>query len=423
MAGIPETWDKIYQVTHYKIPVYPAISNFRLAAGLKVGDTVNRQYRSNMRASNMAGDGGYRRQALTDTNETLAIDKAKESSFYIKELDEIQNSLPVRAKYAQDASASIFNQIDGDVLGKYDQFTSSLDDADLGGTSGNGIAVTVSNVRRLFTNSSRLLQRANIMLDNTAKFTGFKKEDSQKEMAVAIMSPDVYQVLLESLDGKDTALGDKVGVEGHAGRYMGYELFVSNAVGWSGKLLLGTQPTDGDTVVINGVTLTFKTTLGTTAGNILIGASAATANDAIVAVVNDSESLSIENGGAGPATVGTLYVELSQANRDLLNNFTATDGTTFTTIKATGWGFVIVSETLTAAADVWTPELQIQHLLFGVANSIDVVIQKTPGLKIKDRDGKVGMDFVTWAAYGIKVFHEHVVKMIDVWVRTDTYTS
>ena len=412
----------MYQVTHHKIPVYPAFTDFRLAAGLQKGDTVHRQYRNTLRAFTMAGDGGYQRQAITDTDESLVINQEKEASFYIKKLDEIQNHLTVRAKHAYDASVALFNRVDGDVLGEYDQFSLTLDDGDLGGTDGNGITVTKTNVRSLFSHAQRLLKRNNIMLDSASRFTGFRAEDAMANgRGVAVVSPDVKQLLLDSLEGKDTSLGDTVGINGHVGRYFSFDLFESNAVGWSGVLTLGTQPIDGDTVVINGVTLTFKTTLGTTAGNILIGASAATAVDALVAVINDSESLSLENGGAGPSTAGTLYVELSQANRNLFANMTGTDNTSNLGLKAEGYGFITVSETLTASADVWTAAKRVQHCLFGVANAISVVIQKTPNLEVKDRDGKVGSDIVTWMAYGLKTFNDSKVRMVDVQVRTDLY--
>ena len=123
--GIPETWSKEYQVSHLKVPVYPAIANYRLAPGLQVGDTVHRDYASSIVAKVMGADGSYSTQAVQDTDETLVVDKNYEASFYIKKLDELQNSLPVRTKYAKLSSAAIFNQIDGDVLGRYDQFTTS----------------------------------------------------------------------------------------------------------------------------------------------------------------------------------------------------------------------------------------------------------------------------------------------------------
>lgn len=418
-----QTWDKVYQVTHHKIPVYPAVSNYRLAQGLEKGDTVNRQYRSAMYARPMGGDGSYRRQSLTDTNQQLVIDQVYETSFYIKKLDEIQRHLPTQKAYAMDASKAIFNQIDGHILGHYDSFSNTLDAGDLGGTDGEGITVTTGNVRKLFSKSSKKLQRNNIMIDNSAKFTGFKKEDSKRDMAVAVISPDVHEMLLESLDGKDSDLGDKVGIQGHVGRYMGYEIFVSNAIGWSGRLTgVSTNFSNGDTVTINGVTATLLTTLGTTPGNVQLGGTLALSIDALVAFFNDSEGLELDaDGVGGSGTVGTLYVECTQANRDLLRNVTATDGTTYMGIKATGLGYVEVAETATPADVVWTPALQVQHCLFGIANSIDAVIQKTPSAMTQPRTGYVGLDVVTWSAWGARVFQEAIVKMVDVWVRTDAY--
>lgn len=418
--NMQEVWDKTYQVTHHKVPVYPAVANFRLLPGLKKGDKISRQYRSSLVAYDMGGDGGYYRQSVTDTKETLTVNYEKETSFYIKELDELQSNLPLRVSYARDAAVAIFNQIDGDVLGQYDQFSNTLDDGDLGGTAGNGITVTTSNIVSLFSKTTTLLKRNNINLDPVAAFTGVRAVDRTKRRGVAILSPDVYQVLIEHFEGKATALGDKVGINGHAGRFMGYDLFVSNAIGWSGVLLMGTNPTAGDTVTINGVTFTFVSSLAN-AGDVKIGASASASVTNLVAAINDSENLSAANGGAGEGTVGTAYVEISEANRKLLHNVVATDGTTQITIKATGHGFLTVSETLTASADVWTPEKQIQHCLIGAAGAIDTVIQKQPSMVVKPRDGKVGHDIVTWAAYGIKVFHESLNMLVDVQVRTDSY--
>jgi hypothetical protein len=108
----------------------------------------------------------------------------------------------------------------------------------------------------------------------------------------------------------------------------------------------------------------------------------------------------------------------------LLKNITATysASTDKLTLKAIGKGSVAVSETLTPAANIWTTTLQVQHCLFGVANAIDVVLQKEPSMKIKDAPfAAVGSDFITWTACGYKVFNEGKLQMIDAWVRTDAY--
>ncbi len=412
--GIPETWSKEYQIVHSKIPVYPAISNYRLAAGLKVGDTVHRSYPTSLVANVMGADGSYATQAITDTDETLVIDKKYETSFYVKELDEIQNSLPVRTQYAKRSMVAIFNQIDGDILGLYDQFTQTLDAGDMGGTAGDGVTITTANAKKMFFTAKRLLQKQNILIDNGARFTGFKSEDDQNEMPVAVISPEVYQNLLEAVDGKDTVFGDKVAQSGNAGMYAGFNIFVSNALGWSASLAFATIPTAADTITINGVVLTAAANgAATNAGDFSISTTNDLAGANLVLLIN----------GTGTPAAGT-YIELSAANRLLLKNITATYSASGDklTLKATGWGSIAVSETLTPAADIWTTTLQVQHCLFGIANAIDVVIQKEPSLKIKDApSAKVGSDFITWSAGGYKVFNDGKAKMIDAWVRTDAY--
>lgn len=414
MGGIPETWSKEYQIVHDKIPVYPAISNYRLAAGLKVGDTVHRSYPTSLVANVMGADGSYVTQALTDTDETLVIDKNYETSFYIKELDELQNSLPVRTQYAKRSMVAIFNQIDGDILGQYDQFTQTLDAGDMGGTAGEGVTITTANVKKMFFTAKRLLQKQNILLDNGARFTGFKSEDDQNAMAVAVISPEVYQNLLEAVDGKDTVFGDKVAQSGNAGMYAGFNIFVSNALGWSASLAFATIPTAADTITINGVVLTATANGGATV-----------AGDYSISTTNDLAAANLVQLINGTGTAGaSTYIELSAANRLLLKNITATysASTDKLTLKATGKGSVAVSETLTPAANIWTTTLQVQHCLFGVANAIDVVIQKEPSMRTKDApSAKVGYDFITWTACGYKVFNEGKAQMIDAWIRTDAY--
>lgn len=421
------TWDNVYQVQHHKLPVYPAISNFRLASGLKKGDTAKRTYRSTHYAYPMGGDGSYVRQPIVDAEESLSINHVSESSFYVKDLDKLQTHLPLVAKHAYDSTAAVVNGHDAKVLGKWDQFTSTIDAADFSGTAGQGIQVNSSNVELLFSRALNKLQRQNIRISEmVGRFTGVRKEDLNTERGVAILSSDVYTALLESQGGREDAFGANVGINGHMGRYFGFDLFVSNALSHTAILdYAAATPTAGDTVTINAVVFTFQTTLGTTAGNVHAVTDGDTSYQNLVNAINDSESLAAFNGGAGASTVGTDYVELTLANRSLLLNITATIDTTGNTVtlKSDGYGYITVSDTAAAGGTAWQTTTQSQHCLFGVNNAIDVVIQKEPSMKVQPRSGFVGDDVVVWAAAGYKVFHESLVKMVNVEVRTDGYTT
>lgn len=420
------TWSREYQLIHWKIPVYPAITNYRLAPDLEKGDTVKRTYARQFVAKAMGGGGEFTRQAIIDTEETLTIDQEYDASFYIKELDEIQVHLPTRQRYARNAATALHQQIDADVLGLYDQFTSSLSDSYFGGTSGNGITVTAANVPAIFSGVNLLLQRANIHINVAIKFTAVKAEDSKHDMGVAVISPDFYAKIIERLEGKATALGDTVGVQGHVGKYMGYELFVSNALTWTGVLYLPVNPTDGDTLVINGVTLTAKSTVdaGVTAGQFKIASTVDLTRANLAAFLNAAGATTVaDSTNAGYNAVSSTPDSSGFSDQDRLINITATNDNTADTLSivAKGKGYVPVSETFTSASNIWNTGTQIQHCLIGVANAIDLVVRVSPKMDTRKRDGYVGTDVITWTAWGRKVFNDGKPKMVDVKISTEAY--
>ena len=86
-----ETWENVYQVSHYKVPAYKAIADESLEAKLTKGQKIHRRYASDFYVNDMGADGSYSTQALSDADEYLTVDTVKEVSFYIKELDEFQS--------------------------------------------------------------------------------------------------------------------------------------------------------------------------------------------------------------------------------------------------------------------------------------------------------------------------------------------
>lgn len=397
--SFPEYWSRRMQRKHNKTDRYRAIVSMEETGTLKRGDKVHRPYRSAFQVNDLGSTGSYTRQDIEDTDDSLTIDQEKEVSFYIREIDEIQSNYKTRNLYADDAAIKLSNQIDGQVFGEYDQATSTVDDGDLGGTDGNGFTISQNNVLQVFTVAGR-------------KLTAL---DVDEDKRIAFISPEFREKLILYLGGKESALGDKSGVRGHIGHYMGFDLYLTTALAWSGRLEFGTLPTDGETIVINGVTLTFKDSIGTAAGNVHIGAStAAVALDILVASINAPGTSVAEGAAAG-------FVALSAANQRLLNNVVATDEGTYMTLKVTGKSYIAVSETLSAVADIWTTTKQIQHNLFGRKGAIDLVIQKYPNMKIKDRDGYIGVDVVTWTVFGIETFEEGKDELVDVQIRSDAF--
>jgi len=421
-----EYYSKRMQVTHHKVDVFRAICNFEEAANLKEGDTVNRPYRSKMVGQSYTRGTAFTVRDISKTNEQLVVNVAKVAPFYVDDLDALQSQHNDMNTFADDSVVVLGNIIDGDVLGEYDQAVSSVSEADItsGGSSANGITLETSNVQSVFAKAKMKLKRKNTINGHQIpKVPGGTLRGTKSLFAV--ISPDFEAVLLEYLAGKETVLGDETGMAGHMGKYYGFDLYVSNSLGWSGVLAMATDPTAGDTVVIQvpgkeTVTFTAANPIGTTAGNFLVGTNADTSRAALTALIN-APSTTTANGVALSSTAGTS----GYSPVDSMQGIVATNDNSANTmtIKAEGVGFLIVSETLTAAADVWTAAKQIQHALFGVKGAIEVIIQKEPNVEIKDVPDKIGKNIVPWTLYGLKTFKEGADMLVDVKVRTDAYAN
>lgn len=407
-----QVWDDLYEITHYKQPTYRAIASEKIEQDITPGDTFWREYTSDFYVETLGADGSYNTQGLTDTQESLVINQQKDVAFYIAKPDLIKEHLPTTIKYGRKAHNRLFLQIDGDVLGAAATAAGSIvDDGSLGGTSGNGITPTTANIQSIFTFAQLQLQLNNVEYGPNEKFSGDVKLDTTKSMAVAVISPQLYQVLLNYLGGKTTLLGDTVSKNGHAGLFMGFNLFVSNNLQWTGSLAIATTPTTGDTFTINGITFKFVTA-ATNPGEITISGTTTSIANAVAAL-------------NAPFTTSANYIALAgtATQKKALMNLTAATATGAIAVTQTGWGSVPVSQAMTAGNNVWTSALQKQHNVFGVNNSISLVIAQRPEFIENPVTGKVGKDYVTWTLYGYKVFTDQVPMLVDVQLNASSFTQ
>lgn len=439
MAANPNTqtlkqvWMDYYQITHYKQPVFRAIAEEKMLTGkLKKGDTIHWSYMSDFYVENMGADGSYNTQAQADTDETLVINQVKDTSFYEFEKDLEQAHYQVKAEYARKAMNKVFLQIDADVLvAAYLGASTVIDNGSLTGGAQSGTPITISsgNVFALFSACILQLQLNNVVYDPNLTFTKEVKLEKVTGMPVALISPQVYQALLLYLGGKTTVLGDKVSVSGHAGAFMMFNIFVTNQLPSSIALTLSTQPSDGDTFTINGLTFTFKTTLGATAGNILIGGSKANAQANLIALL------------AAPFTTTTNGVAQTNnvTNQNKLANITCTAfASDLATIYQGGIGTLLVTIGQNTAANIWGGTISgttqfggvtsgtvqvIQHNIFGISRSVGLCLQHNPSLYVNPVSGKVGKDYVTWCYYGIKVFKYMTTQLLDVQVAATAFAQ
>ena len=258
-------WDKTLQIVFNNVNVSQSFARMNRLGNLRQGNTLSRSILTKLSPRSYTRGTAVTIRDVTLTEETLTVNQTPIIPFYMDDLDEFQSSLNrgVAASVGKEFAVSVANKMDGDVLGEIANADNDVDDLDVNpstGTNNNGVEVTPSNIDKLFSIAAKKLEKA-----TKGRFRG---------QYVAVLSPDIINVLRERLAGKDSDLGDDVGTNGKVGRYWGFDIIQATSLYYTATLALATQPIDGDTVVItqgsSSVTWTFKTTLGTTAGNVLI---------------------------------------------------------------------------------------------------------------------------------------------------------
>lgn len=382
----PAYWSKRMQIVRIKEPVYRALANFEERSNLKNGDTVHRPYRSSLLVQSYSKGTAVTVQDVTATDESLSVGTTKIVPFYVDDLDALQNKWDTVNAFADDAGRELEAFIDGDFLAEVANARDTIDDGDIGGVAGNAIALSTSNVLKVFAAASKKL---------TNQMKGGKMSMSDR---FAVITPTTLQVLVEYLAGKDTSLADKVGENGKIGMFLGFELYLSVNTYYTATWTPADQPSDTDTVSINGVTFTFETGAIDAAGK-------------VKSETNLETTLTnLKNALNAPGTSSSTYSAVSAANQKLLQGLAATSSATALSITFEGGGEVVVAAS--AAADVWSATKA--RLMFGKKKCVDLVIQKEPNVVFKDVPDKLGRNVLPWTLYGLKTFEEGKDMMVDV---------
>ena len=58
--------------------------------------------------------------------------------------------------------------------------------------------------------------------------------------------------------------------------------------------------------------------------------------------------------------------------------------------------------------------------MFGQGRPVDAVVQRSPKMLVKDRDGYIGNDIVNYIVYGLKTFRDGTRRMVDVKIDTSS---
>ncbi len=393
-ASSPLLWSKVAHRNLIKKASFRSWASFKEEAGLSMGLSVDRPYRALITTGKYTKGTALTATDVTTTSDKLEINNSTSALIYYDKIDETQNSINQATEVALEMGRVMAADIDSEVL--YTGIAGAsgqVDAADFGGTAGDGLTLSTSNVASVFSKAKLDLIRANV--------------DVEAGNLFAVISGEAHDILLQSLAGRESMLGDKRSEDGMVGSYMGFELFLSNNTTGSIRITPTDNPSNTETLVVNGVTFTFVSTIGSTAGNILQTTSTAATIDNLVALINA--------GGVGD---GVLSVSVSDANKKKLERWVAVDGTTYIDIYAKGASYMTCTDT----ADI-TYSLAKQHLLFGVKGAVDCVVQKEPTVEMTPMlsAGKFGKNVGALSFFGSKVFNRGASELVEVLLSSTSF--
>lgn len=377
-------WSKKMQEYRKKKLVAMALCDVSEKSGLSSGDTIHKPYSSDVVGQSYTKGTAFTVQDVSATDDTLVISTARVAPFYIDDVDKIQNSYSAADEFSGKAMDKLNRFVDADVLAEYANATSYIDAGDVGGSAGTSISPDTTNINKIFTAAGRKLNLLNVA----------------PEDRFAVISPSILEVLQQYTAGKDTSIGDRVMENGYIGSRFGFDLYVSNNLTYSAVWTPTDNPSTTETWTLGGVTFRFMASLAQ-AGDLHI------CSDTEKTLANMATAINALSTSIVEAT-DTGYTALSAANQAKLEGIVASASATALTITFPGGGETYGGGT---AQGTWSSE--IVHLLFGQKGATALVMQKEPGIEIKDVSDKLGKNFAPWMLYGLKTWNNNKDLLVD----------
>lgn len=336
-------------------------------------------------------DGSYTASEMGSTDESYTIDTQLVSSERIFVKGAMQSHYPLTATSAENHGNAIARKKDQMFFATLaSTLGNSVADGDLasatnsGGT--NAIIASDSNVEEILDLG---LQKA------------FEDNMDPNADVVAVLPFALARKSAEFLRGTgnsvaDMALRSAFGYFGES--QLGLSVYTSNLIEHEVVLSMATQPTADDTVVVNGVTFTFKAS-PSAAGEVDLGADVDATRANLAAAIN---------GGSG---AGSDYIALSTANRRAFNlkAITATNDDTANTLTIKCYGTLTVSETLTDGTDAFGDTyINVPMFQRGVIYDYTVVGQGADVLTVGDYSIVNGVAYTSKPVSGYTAFDREV---------------
>jgi hypothetical protein len=360
---------------------------------------------SNYQSEAEGSDGTASTYSVTDyelSDDTLTVNRQVHASEHIYSIEKLQTRFDLAMQRAAEASQIVADKIDQYVLNLpvATAGVSNLDAGVMAGGASNGTAyeVTSSTVDDV-TNTVREL----LLINNARVEKGIDWVVTPRELTdvTAFMQNNGFSVA-------DAAIRN-----GFVGEmFNGIRVFVSNNLTHDCTLTMDTNPTDGDTLTINGVTIKFLDALAGNPGEIHITASVdqTRANlEAFLDLFGDSTIAEAANAGSTKLSAEDIKT-LKKAQIATTNNNGAD------TLLVEAKGTLTVGETFAAGTNVWG--FINRHTIAQVRGSLFLALP-SGGMELDQKPvtGKTGREFVTSQVYNSTIWTRPKKEIFDVYVR------
>ena len=158
----PTYWSRIMGRKRYKTEVFQALASFEEQATLVDGQIVDRPYRSDIVGETYNKGTALTAQDLTATSDQLTVNQFKGMLLYIDNVDKVQNKWSAAKVWAEEAQIRLSNLTDAVFLYEVVNANNTVGAGTLGGTSGEGITVTINNILNIFGKINRKLDNRDI---------------------------------------------------------------------------------------------------------------------------------------------------------------------------------------------------------------------------------------------------------------------
>lgn len=331
----------------------------------------------------------YTNQTIADVttgNDQIVINTTPMVNFAIDDIDEAEDYIDVKAEVISDAAYQIKRRIDGDFFAQATNAKWKYDANGFGLNTGTLSPVTLTtgasqNISTVFGKAKSGLTHVGVNASKLALCVDDFISTDLATLGLSTMSSDVAESSYR---------------RGYTGDFGGMKTYGVSTLYSTTVLDLATNPTAGDYIVVMGVKFTFVSSIGSTAGNVLIAGTAAGTVANLVALVN------------APGTTTANGVALDSDDVARIEGVTATDGTTIVTFTSKNGALIALSSMTNASNDF---QAQVTNCLIMEKGAIKLALRN--GVKVESaREPKALVtNYFIYARYGLKVTTRSKEKM------------